>query len=90
VPDRPDITREDYLAAFSTVPGRKVLGHILYEGHVFEECLTDEEVHERNFAVRLLRNLGAIRPDNIPLMAEALIRAAALPPRQDRNEGEDS
>ena len=83
---RYDITPQDYLAAFSSGAGRRVLRHLLYEGHFFEETLDEVEIAERNFVTRILRNLGAITPQNTMRITEALLNAAAVSETTDQEE----
>jgi len=77
--ERFDITPADYLAAFSTPAGRRVLQHLLYEGHLYEEVVTEEETIERNFVTRILRNLGAFSSkESRRMITAALLDAGAV------------
>lgn len=79
--ERYDITPQDYLATFTSGPGRRVLQHLLYEGHFFSECESGEEIAERNFVVRILRNMGAFDPENkdtMRMITTAVLDAGAV------------
>lgn len=67
---------EDYAVTFSGVIDCRTLTHILAECHFFRETMDPEEMAQRNMGLRILRNLGAIRPENYLKITAALIKIA--------------
>ena len=68
----------DYMLMFSSVAGQRVLAHLLYEHHVFEEITDEEEMARRNVIVRMLGRAGIFREDNMPLLARALLEVGKI------------
>jgi hypothetical protein len=62
-----------YMATFNTVPGRKVLEHMLAELHFFDETVGEVEDIRRNYARRLLAIMGVWRPVNAEAIVENLL-----------------
>ena len=63
-----------YRNVFNTDEGRVVLAHLLTDLGLFNELeATEEEVARHNAAIRILRNLGIIRPSNIAPMVNSLM-----------------
>ena len=75
-PEKYDVSVEDYIATFSSDPGRRVFTHLLHEFHVFEEAQNDEERIEQNIMMRILRNMGIMAPEKYREIAGALITIA--------------
>lgn len=73
-----DIEAVDYMLMFSSVAGQRVLAHMLYEHHVFEEITDEEEMARRNVVVRMLARAGIFKEDNMPLLAKALLEVGKL------------
>jgi len=68
---------QDYYLTFSSPHGRRVMAHLLTDLHFFDEATTDQEVIERNIAVRILHNVGAFHVDQIERISDMFIRIAA-------------
>jgi len=68
----------DYMIMFSTAAGQRVLAHLLYEHHVFEEIIDEEEMARRNVVVRMLGKAGIFKESNMPLLARALLEVGKL------------
>lgn len=68
-----DITQDDYAITFQSPIDHRTLAHILYECHFFREVDTPEETAQRNMGVRILRNLGAMHPENYLKITAALV-----------------
>ena len=73
-----DIEPVDYMLMFSTVVGQRVLAHMLFEHHVFEEITDPEEMARRNVVVRMLARAGIFKEANMPLLAKALLEVGKL------------
>jgi hypothetical protein len=71
-----DTIYQDYFLCFSTVPGRKVLAHLLTDLHFFDEVESDQEVIEQNIARRILHNVGAFHVEQIDNITGMLIKIA--------------
>lgn len=52
--------------------GRAVLADMLYSLSFFSETVTEEETHNRNYATKLLYELGIFRPENVGRVIDAL------------------
>lgn len=50
-----------------------MLGHILTEGHVFDEIETEEDRIAHNLAIRLLYRCGIIAQENIGDLIDAIV-----------------
>ena len=68
----------DYLLMFSSDRGTRVLAHILYEHHVFEEITDPEEIARRNVAIRMLTKAGILKEDTMLLLAKALLEVGKM------------
>lgn len=68
----------DYMIMFSSAAGQRVLAHLLYEHHVFEEITDEEEMARRNVVVRMLGKAGIFKESNMPLLARALLEVGKL------------
>jgi len=68
----------DYIIMFSTAAGQRVLAHLLYEHHVFEEVTDEEEIARRNVIVRMLTKAGILKESNMLLLARALLEVGKL------------
>lgn len=71
-----DTIYQDYFLCFSTVPGKKVLSHLLTDLHFFDEVESDQEVIEQNIARRILHNVGAFHVEQIDNITGMLIKIA--------------
>jgi len=70
---RYSVTRADYRNTFASAHGRRVLAHMLVDGHFFDEVTDPGEIERRNGMVRVLRNLGAIDPKMIQRFVDTLL-----------------
>ena len=68
----------DYMLMFSSAAGQRVLAHLLYEHHVFEEVTDPEEIARRNVVVRMLGRAGIFKEANMPLLAKALLEVGKI------------
>lgn len=65
--------RTDYRNTFTTIAGKKVLGHMLVELGFFSTASSEEEVALQNYAKVLLSHLGIIQPNNVSRVTKALL-----------------
>lgn len=65
-----------YREVFSSVNGKKVLGHILVELGFFDEVVPGDEpaVALQNYSKHLLYRCGIFKADNIDFVMEALFK----------------
>ena len=71
-----DSLYRDYYLTFSSPHGKRVIAHLLTDLHFFDEATTDQEVIERNIAVRILHNVGAFHADQIDSISSMFINIA--------------
>lgn len=80
-----DDTTRIYRACFSTAEGRRVFGHILIDLGWFDEAETPEQVALRNYAKRLLDNLGLNQLDNVEYFVNKIIEMPITEKKEQAN-----
>ena len=75
-----NIAPDDYMLTFSGDRGLRVLAHMLYEHHVFEEISPEDgdDMARRNVVVRILGAAGVFREENMLHLARAFMAIAKL------------
>jgi len=77
-----DAITADYMAAFSTPEGRRVLAHMMTELGFFDTVDDEGERILRNYAVRILRIMNAISGDTVPAWIGKMIDLAHIKPKE--------
>ena len=67
--------RKAYNLLFTSVPGQKVLAHMLAELHFFNEIDTEEERVLSNYAKHLLSRIGVWQGINVDHVVQSFLKA---------------
>lgn len=69
-----DHAQDIFRRCFETADGKLVLGKLLIDLGYFDEANTPEQVANRNFANKILKNLGiCVDPSTVPSFVQALM-----------------